>query len=82
MKSRTRQYLFAALFIGFAIYQAVIGDWLEFCLYGVAGLAFIVNTLTFEPKLYPYKKMLVITTWVLIGATGLLFLWMLQFKYL
>jgi hypothetical protein len=82
MKSINRQYIFGALFIGFAIYQLVIGDWLEFCLYGVAGLAFIFNTLTFEPKLIPYKKPLVVTTWVLIGATGILFLYMLQFKYL
>jgi hypothetical protein len=81
MKSQTRQYLFGALFIGFAIYQLVIGDLLEFCLYGVAGLAFIFNTLTFEPKLAAYKKELVIITWILIVAAGLLFLYLLQFKF-
>jgi hypothetical protein len=80
-KSETRQYLFGIIFFGFGIYQLVTGDYLEFTLYTAAGLAFIVNTLTFEPKLIVYKKPLVITTWILIGITGLLFLYLLQFKY-
>lgn len=82
MKSINRQYLFALLFIGFGIYQLVTGDVLEFLLYFVAGLAFTFNTLTFEPKLFKYKKPLVITTWILIGATAILFLYLLQFKFL
>jgi len=82
MNSQTRQYFFGLIFVGFAIYQLVIGDYLEFSLYGVAGLAFIFNAFTFEPKLLPYKKTLVISTWVLIAATGILFLYLLQFKYL
>jgi hypothetical protein len=81
MNSYRRQYLFGGLFLAFGIYQAVVGDWLEFALYGVAGLAFIINAATFEPKLFEYKKPLVITTWLFIGATGLLFLYLLQFKY-
>jgi hypothetical protein len=59
-----------------------MGDWLEFSLYFAAGLAFIFNALTFEPKLFPYKKPLVIFTWILIFGTGILFLYLLQFKYL
>jgi hypothetical protein len=82
MNSYRRQYLFGGLFLAFAIYQLAIGDLLEFCLYGIAGLAFIVNAATFEPRFLPYKKPLVITTWILIGATGILFLYLLQFKYL
>jgi hypothetical protein len=82
MNSQTRQYLFGTIFLGFGIYQIVARDYLEFGLYGVAGLAFIFNAFTFEPKLLPYKKILVITTWTLIAATGILFLYMLQFKYL
>jgi hypothetical protein len=82
MKKLSRQYIFGSLFIAFAIYQLAIGDWLEFSLYGMAGLTFIVNALTFEPKLYEYKKLLVITSWIMIISTGILFLYLLQFKYL
>jgi hypothetical protein len=82
MNSYRRQYLFGALFLSFAIYQAVVGDMLEFSLYGIAGLAFILNASTFEPRLIAYKKPLVITTWLLIAVTGVLFLYLLQFKYL
>jgi hypothetical protein len=81
MKSQTRQYLFGAIFVAVGIYQLAIKEYLEFGLYSAAGLSFVVNALTFEPKLHPYKKSLVATTWVLIAATGLLFLYLLQFKY-
>ena len=82
MNGKTRQYLFGLLFLGVGIYQLVINDLLEFSLYGLAGASFIVNALTMEPKLVNYKKPLVILSWALIGATGILFLYMLQFKYL
>lgn len=82
MKSQTRQYLFGLIFIGFAIYQLVVKDYLEFSLYGTAGLAFIFNTLTFETRLLPYKRTLVVITWILIASTGILFLYLLQFKFL
>jgi hypothetical protein len=82
MKSTIRQYLFGLIFLGVAIYQLVIRDYLEFWLYSIAGLAFVFNSLTFEPKLFPYKKILVIITWVLIGTSGALFLYLLQFRYL
>lgn len=81
MNSYRRQYLFGGLFIAFAVYQAVVGDMLEFSLYGIAGVAFILNAATFEPRLIAYKKPLVITTWVFIAVTGALFLYLLQFKY-
>ena len=82
MKSQTRQYLFGSLFIAFSVYQMIIGDLLEFSLYLIAGLAFIFNTLTFEPRLLRYKKPLVVITWILIGSASILFLYLLQFKYL
>jgi len=82
MNARTRQYLFGLLFIGVGIYQLVVGDMLEFSLYGLAGAAFIVNALTMEARLLNYKKPLVIISWILIGATGVLFLYLLHFKYL
>ena len=82
MNSQTRQYLFGGIFVAVGIYQLVIKDYLEFSLYTVAGLAFIFNALTFEPRFLAYKKALVIISWILIICTGLLFLYLLQFKYL
>ncbi len=82
MNAQTRQYLFGAIFIGVGIYQFSIGDLLEFSLYAFAGASFVINALTMEPKMLAYKKPLVIVSWILIGATGILFLYLLQFKYL
>lgn len=82
MNAQTRQYLFGLIFIGVGIYQVSAGDLLEFSLYGMAGTAFIVNALTLEPRLSAYKKPLVVFSWVLIIATAILFLYMIQFKYL
>lgn len=82
MNAQTRQYLFGLIFAGVGIYQLILGDWLEFSLYAIAGCAFIFNALTLEPKLTRYKKTLVMISWILIGATGILFLYLLQFKYL
>ena len=82
MNAKIRQYLFGSIFIAVAIYQLSIGDLLEFALYTLAGASFIVNALTLEARLVNYKKPLVIISWILIGATGILFLYLLQFKYL
>ena len=75
------QYLLGIIFIGFGIYQTTLKDYLEVLLYVVAGLSFIVNTLTMEPKLLAHKKNLVLASWVLIITTGLLFLYLIQFKW-
>lgn len=82
MNPRTRQYLFGLVFLAVGVYQLVIQDYLEFSLYALGGTAFIVNCMTMEPGLVKYKKPLVIASWLLIGATGILFLYLLQFKYL
>ena len=82
MNALTRQYLFGLIFFGVGIYQATIRDYLEMTLYMVAGLAFIVNAATLQPQLAAYKKILVILSWILIICSGLLFLYLLQFKYL
>jgi hypothetical protein len=82
MNARTRQYLFGSVFVALGIYQVIAPDYLEASLYGIAGLTFICNALTFEPRFLPYKKILVIVTWILIAITGVLFLYLLQFKYL
>ena len=82
MNSVQRQYIFGLIFIGFGIYQAINNrDYLEFSLYLTAGLAFIANALTFEPKLAQQKKTLVTITWILIIATGILLLYLVQFKW-
>lgn len=82
MNPRSRQYLFGLIFIGVGIYYAVRSDYMEVALYSLAGLSFILNALTMEPRVAAYKKPLVVVSWLLIGATGILFLYMLQFKYL
>lgn len=82
MNPKTRQYLFGSIFIGVAIYQFAIEDFLEFALYALAGTSFIVNAMTMEARLLSYKKPLVVASWILILATGILFLYLLQFKYL
>lgn len=81
MNAVPRQYLFGLIFIGVGIYQLAIKDYLEFSLYAIAGLSFIVNALTLEPKLLPYKKILVMLSWTLIITTGLLLLYLIQFKW-
>jgi hypothetical protein len=82
MGANTRQYLFGLVFFGVGVYELVSKDYLEAALYSLAGLSFIFNTLALEPKLFSYKKVLVIITWVFIALTALLFLYLIQFKYL
>lgn len=82
MKSSRSQYIFGALFFAIGIYQLAVRDMAEFSLYAVAGSAFIVNALSMEPRFQRHKKALAIVSWLLIFATGLIFLFMLQFKYL
>jgi hypothetical protein len=80
MKFNT-QYIFGGLFILIGIYQLVIKDYMEFFLYALAGVTFIVNRLSMEPRFIAHKKPLAILSWLLIFGTGILFLWMLQFKH-
>ena len=81
MGSINRQYLFGLIFIIFGGYQIFKNhDYLESSLYMVAGLSFVFNATTTEPKLIAYKKVLVLITWALIIAAGILFLYLLQFK--
>lgn len=82
MNAATRQYLFGVIFLCVGGYYLYRRDYLEASLYLLAGLAFVFNTLSSEPKLLQYKKILAIVTWILIIVTGLLFLYILQFKFL
>lgn len=81
MGTRSGQYLFAVIFLGVGIYQLTAKDYLEAGLYALAGTTFIVNSLSLAPGLRAYKKPLAIASWILIIATGVLFLYLLQFKY-
>ena len=82
MNSNTRQYLYGIIFTGVGIYYLMQQHWLDATLFSIAGLAFIANTLASESRLLVYKRKLVIIAWVLIIATGLVFLYWLQFKFL
>ncbi len=82
MNARTRQYFFGIIFLAVGIYQLVKKNSLEATLYMVAGAAFVFNTLATEPKFTDAKKVLVIITWGLIVAAGILFLYLLQFRFL
>lgn len=81
MNFRTRQYLFGIIFAGVAVYYMLEGEVLEGSLYIMAGLAFIFNTLSGEPRLAGSRQVLVTITWVLIIITGILFLYLLQSRY-
>ncbi|HTF21061.1 MAG TPA: hypothetical protein VK658_23460 [Chryseolinea sp.] len=81
MNASLRQYGFALIFLGVGIYQLVNRDMLEAGLYLLGAAAFVFNNLASTTKLVAYKKPLVIITWVLIAAVGVLFLYMLQFKH-
>lgn len=82
MDSRLRQYLFGLIFFGFGVYEFKKDDPLEAAVYLTAGLAFIFNNLVGEPKLVAYRRPLIITTWILIIAAAIIFLYVLQFKFL
>ncbi len=82
MDSRMRQYLFGLIFFGFGIYEFRKNDPLEASVYLIAGLAFVCNNLIYEPRLFNYKKILVTITWILIIAAAIIFLYVLQFKFL
>jgi hypothetical protein len=82
MDSRIRQYLFGLIFFGFGVYEFKKNDPLEASVYLLAGLAFIFNNLISEPKLSGYRKFLVTITWILIIAASIVFLYILQFKFL
>lgn len=81
MNATQRQYLFGLIFFGVAIYYFTLRSWFETSLYIIAGLSFVFNGLTLEPKLTKYKKPLTIISWILIITTGLLLLYMVQFHW-
>jgi hypothetical protein len=81
MNATQRQYLFGLIFFGVGVYYITHSSWFESSLYIVAGLAFVFNALTLEPKLVKHKKSLTIISWILIISTGLLLLYLIQFRW-
>lgn len=82
MNSLLRQYLFGGIFLAVAAFEYTRGDYLEMSFYCIAGAAFIINGLSLEPRLVAYKKVLVIIAWVLIISTAVMFLYVIQKKFL
>ncbi|HEX6222897.1 MAG TPA: DUF3953 domain-containing protein [Chryseolinea sp.] len=82
MDSRIRQYLFGLVFFGFGVYEFKKNDPMEASVYLLAGLAFIFNNLVSEPRFQSHRKLLVTVTWILIIAASVVFLYVLQFKFL
>jgi hypothetical protein len=81
MNSRVRQYLFGGVFIVLGVYLWMQSNFLYAWTCFLTGVSFAVNALTFEPALEAYRKPLTILAWILIFATGILFLWVLQSSY-
>ncbi len=81
MNAQSRQYIFGLIFIAFGIYQATLKEYVELSMYSGAGLAFIFNALVAEPALQQHRKVLSAVTWVFIIITGLLFLYLLRYKF-
>jgi hypothetical protein len=81
MNAQSRQYLFGLIFLAFGIYQATLTEYVEFALYSGAGMAFIFNALVNESRLQEYRKLLIMITWGLIISTGVLFLYLLRYKF-
>jgi len=82
MEGKKMQYVFGAVLLGIAVFQIVKKDYIEMALYLVAGSAFVVNALTMDERMVRYKKPLTILSWILIAASGIMFLYFIQFRYL
>jgi ABC-type branched-subunit amino acid transport system permease subunit len=80
MNNKSLNLAFAIGFFILGLYNLYRMDLQEVCLYFLAALAFVFNILASEPTLLRYKKPFTIMTWVLMVVTGLLFLYLLQFK--
>jgi hypothetical protein len=81
MSGARRLYLYGAALFAVGIYQIVQNDLLESSLYFCAALTFVLNGAAGEPSLAPYKRILVISSWIFIAATATLFLYLMQFKF-
>ena len=80
MASHRRLYLYGGALLLASAYPAFKGDFVEMALYVLAGLTFGVNGLTSEPALAPYRKVLMVLSWIFIFATVIDFFYLIQFK--
>ena len=80
MNNKSLTLAFAIGFFILGLYNLYRMDLQEVGLYFLAALAFTFNVLASEPKLLRFRKPFTIITWVLMVVTGLLFLYLLQFK--
>jgi len=80
MNNKSLSLAFAIGFFILGLYNLYRMDLQEVGLYFLAALAFTFNILASEPKLLRFKKPFTIITWVLLVITGLLFLFLVQFK--
>jgi hypothetical protein len=80
MNNKSLNLAFAIGFFILGLYNLYRMDLQEVGLYFLAALAFTFNVLASEPKLLRFRKPFTIITWVLMVVTGLLFLYLLQFK--
>lgn len=82
MNANIRQYIFGSVFIAIGVYNIAVGEYLESSLYIMAGASFVFNQMVNEPRLVRHKKQLVVLTWTFIILTSVLFLYLLQSRYL
>jgi len=77
-KQGRKQYIPALLLIVFALYQLIKPDYWEFTMYLMAGVSFLLMGLIRDGWMSQYKKILDAVSWILIGLTVVMFLYMVS----
>jgi len=77
-KPAKKQYIPALLLVVFALYQLSKPDYWEFAMYLMAGVSFLLMGLIRDGWMGQYKKILDALSWLLIGCTVILFLYMVS----
>jgi hypothetical protein len=77
-KQARKQYIPALLLIVFAFYQLTKPDYWEFTMYLMAGGSFLLMGLIQDGWMRQYKKVLDAVSWILIGLTVIMFLYMVS----
>jgi hypothetical protein len=75
-KQAKKQYIPALLLVVFAFYQLSKPDYWEFTMYFMAGVSFLLMGLIKDGWMSQYQKILDPLSWILIGLTVFLFLYM------
>ena len=69
---------FGIVLIGFGIYRASAGDWLEFAMYCSVGLGFSLMAAIRANRLEGFRKILEILSWVFVILGVILFIAVLR----